>query len=460
MDLAEQRRQNPIGSGLQELGLYHSFRLPDGRILQGANSLELQEQRLASFALPDRLDGKTVLDIGPWDGYFTFEMERRGATVTATDYVDLDTFRALHKTFHSAARYLRLDVSELTAERVGTFDIVLCLGVLYHLRYPIEGLEKICAISKDICIVDTFVSNGREWLAGERPPLPYAEFYERQELGGQVDNWWGPNVSAVAAWIRAAGFARAELLCVTPTTARYAAYRHWADLPAGSEPAIALVGLHNHADRGHTFQSNKEEYIILWSEWSHPEPALETVYPEVDGFGAAPIFCSVTDGKLQTAIRVPPGLAPGKHEARLKIGSAAWSSRLPFYLDLPPLTTPIQLLSAQDGMTWTMSQVDWQRGGWLTIWLSGLSPEADPGNVVVFINEVPHSPEDVQVKTGQVNLRLRPIMTAGKHEVYAAHRGARSNLLPITVLGSPPPIHGLTPSLADQPRQLPQIVDQ
>ena len=379
MDLAAQRQQNPIGNGLQELGLYHSFRLPDGRILPGANSLDLQEQRLASFGLPERLDGKTVLDIGPWDGYFTFEMERRGAEVTAIDYVDLDTFRALHTAFDSRARYLRLDVNELSADRVGMFDFVLCLGVLYHLRYPIEGLEKICAITTGVCIVDTFVADGKEWLAGERPPLPYAEFYERRELGGQVDNWWGPTVGAVAAWIRAAGFAHAELLCVTTTTARFAAHRRWPNLPADERPAFPLLGLNNHANRGRTFHSSKEEYVTLWAEWPDPDPPpLDAVFPEVDGLGVSPLFCTVHEGSLQTAVRVPPGLASGRHEARLKIGSAAWSEPIAFYVDLPRLTSPIELISVQDGLNWTKDQTDWQTGGWITIWLGGLSLEADP----------------------------------------------------------------------------------
>src|ERR1041384_6650767 len=126
-DILEQRIRNAVKPGLVETGLYHSFRLPDGRILRGSMDLDWQLERVASFGLPDDLRGKTVLDIGPWDGFFTFEMERRGAAVTAIDYVDLDTFRALHRAFGSKARYLRMDVYELDPAVVGTFDIVLCL---------------------------------------------------------------------------------------------------------------------------------------------------------------------------------------------------------------------------------------------------------------------------------------------------------------------------------------------
>ncbi len=443
------RGANPLRADVEASGgLYHSFRLPEGRILRGGNKLEVMEQRLAAFGLPERLDGKKVLDIGPWDGFFTFEMERRGADVTAIDYVDLDTFRALQKTFLSSARYLRMDVNELSAARMGTFDIVLCLGVLYHLRYPIEGLEKICAVTSDVCIVDTFVADGDKWLAGDRL-LPYAEFYEHAELAGQVDNWWGPSVSAAAAWTRSAGFARAELLRVTASSATFAAHRRWDRLPEPGAPALALTGLNNHANRGRTFQSSKEEYVLLWADWEGSAPELSEVYPEVDGFAAPPLYVSGENGKLQIAIRVPPGLSPGRHEARLRIGPAGWSEALAFYLDLPAFDGEIELLAVQDGVSWDLGVIDWSTGGWITMWLRGLSDEADAGNVTIFVDGIPHSPEDVHVASGQVNSKLRPLFDAGKHELHAEHRGVRSNALEVEVMGSAPTVAALR-GLADE----------
>lgn len=71
--------------GLVRTGLYHSIRLPDGRILEGAMPLSYQEERWQSFGLPEDLSGWKALDIGPWDGYFTFDLERHGADVTAID---------------------------------------------------------------------------------------------------------------------------------------------------------------------------------------------------------------------------------------------------------------------------------------------------------------------------------------------------------------------------------------
>src|SRR5260370_16321995 len=123
-------------------------------------------------------------------------MERRGAEVTALDYADLDTFRALHHAYNSRAKYERLDVYQLDPARHGMFDIVLCLGVLYHLKHPLLALEKICAVTRELCIMDSFVVDGEAWLRGEPPPYPYVEFYEARELAGQLANWSGPTVTA------------------------------------------------------------------------------------------------------------------------------------------------------------------------------------------------------------------------------------------------------------------------
>ena len=442
--LLEERLRNPVRAGLTSTGLYHSFRLPNGTVLTGVMTLDFLERRVESFQLPAYLHGKRVLDIGPWDGYMTFEMERRGAEMVAIDYVDLDTFRALHRAFNSRATYKQLDVYELDANQVGYFDIVLCLAVLYHLKHPLLALEKICAVTTDVCILETFVIDGEEWLQGRNPPLPYAEFYEYGELAGQLDNWCGPTVEAVAAWIRAAGFASAEVLKVTNKAACFAAHRKWEDLPEDRDPSIRVLGLSSHSNKGRSFHSNKEEYIQLYCDWKNAEtPPLDSVFPEVDGFGVAPLWCSLTADVLLVSFRLPPGLAPGRHETRVKIGHTGWSEVSEFYVDLQPVMDTIVLVSAQDGVTWETGKVNWSDGGCMTLWMEGLSHEAASGNVTVVIAGIPHYPDAVESKSGQVNVRLRPSIGPGTHLLTVVHRGANSNSMTVEVLGTPPKIKGL-----------------
>ena len=70
---------------LNHLGWYHSIELPDGQVIQGLQTVEQMRSRVAQFPLPQDLTGKRVLDIGAWDGWFSFEMEKRGAQVLAID---------------------------------------------------------------------------------------------------------------------------------------------------------------------------------------------------------------------------------------------------------------------------------------------------------------------------------------------------------------------------------------
>jgi tRNA (mo5U34)-methyltransferase len=442
--LLEKRLMNPAKAGLDATGLYHSFRLPDGSVLEGAMSLEWQLHRLESFGLPADLSGKRVLDIGPWDGFYTFEMERRGAEVTAIDYVDLDTFRALHRAFQSKADYRRMEVYELDPARIGTFDIVLCLGVLYHLKHPLLGLERVCSVTRDVCIVDTFVTDGEAWQQGVRAPLPSAEFYERGELGGQLDNWCGPTVSAVEAWLRAAGFASTEIRKVIPGNACVAARRRWRDLPAEEKPAPAALGLNLHESRGRTFCSAREQYIVFWCAWGgEPTPPVDSVFPEVDGFGVVPLACIASDGALVISFRLPPGLAPGGHSARMKIGDRAWTEACSFYVDLPDIAGPITVGNVQDGVTWQNGAVDWNNGGWITLWVEGLSPEADPGNTSVVVDGIPHEPSMVSPSNGQINVKLRPVVQPGHRDVYVTHRGASSPPVLVRIAGDQPPVRGV-----------------
>ena len=438
----EQRRRNTTQPGLDATGLYHSFVLPDGRVLPGAMTVEEAYDRLKSYGLPDVLRGKRVLDVGPWDGFYTFECERRGAAVTAVDYVDYDTFRALAHAFQSQADYRQLDVYEIQPSLLGTFDIVLLLGVLYHLKHPLLGLERVCSVTRDLCIIDTFVVDGREWQRGERPPLPYLEFYERDEMAGQLDNWCGPTVDAVAAMARTAGFATVEILKVTDTTARFAARRRWTDLPPDAGPPAVLKGLTHHLNRGRSFRSEKEEYILLWVETAEAPPERD-VFVEVDRLAVPLLYLKLTAHGLEVAVRVPPGLLPGPHQARLKIGASGWSKPEPFFVDLDPAAAAVTIAGIQDGATWAGGVVDWAGGGWMTVWVRGLSAEADPGNTTVDVSGIPHTPEAVHPESGQVNVRLRPMIGAGPHQVRVRHRGIASVTGTVTVIGDRPPIKGL-----------------
>ena len=110
--------------------------------------------KLETLQIAENLRGKTVLDIGAWDGFYSFEAERRGARrVLAADsycwggngWGTKKGFDLARKTLGSKVESLEIDVMDLTPEKVGTFDLVLFLGVLYHMRYPLQVLDE-CSV--------------------------------------------------------------------------------------------------------------------------------------------------------------------------------------------------------------------------------------------------------------------------------------------------------------------------
>jgi tRNA (mo5U34)-methyltransferase len=125
--------------------------------------------RLARLDLPASLEGRTVLDVGAWDGFFSFEAERRGASrVVATDHYSWHGlgwgtgdgkagFELARTALGSRVEDVDIDVMDLSPERVGTFDVVLFLGVLYHLRHPLLALERIASVADDLLVAETVV---------------------------------------------------------------------------------------------------------------------------------------------------------------------------------------------------------------------------------------------------------------------------------------------------------------
>jgi tRNA (mo5U34)-methyltransferase len=189
---------------------FHRIDLGNGIVTPG---IDMDGQaKIAFHKLPGDLAGETVLDIGAWDGLFSFEAKRRGATrVLATDEFvwhkcpgwSKDGFNLARRLLNLDIEDLDIDVMELTPQRVGRFDVVLFAGVLYHLRHPLLALEKVSAVTKEMLILGT-------WVDMVSHQQPAAAFYPHRELGDDATNWWGLNPSCIEAMLRDVGFNRIE----------------------------------------------------------------------------------------------------------------------------------------------------------------------------------------------------------------------------------------------------------
>ncbi len=204
MDLEALRKE------VERIKWYHRIDLGNGIVTPGRDN---SSKKLSRLRLPEDLTGKTVLDVGAWDGFFSFEAERRRAKrVLATDYHcwggpgrgTKAGFELARRVLNSKVEDMTIDVLDLCPERVGTFDIVLFLGVLYHMRHPLLALERVASVTKELLIVETIV----DCLNYRRP---VAAFYPGAELARGPSNWWGPNPSAAIAMLKTVGFKRVDV---------------------------------------------------------------------------------------------------------------------------------------------------------------------------------------------------------------------------------------------------------
>ena len=181
------------------------------------------ERRLRLLRIPDDLTGWSVLDVGAWHGFFSFECERRGADrVLAVDRYAWDRFGAheflaARERLGSAVEHRRVDVHDLDPDEIGRFDLVLLLGVFYHLRLPLRALERIRSVTKRLLICETHVLLP---FVHERYPL--IPFFPGDENARQApyELCAMPTLAALGQMIESAGFSRAEVV-YTPS------FRYW-----------------------------------------------------------------------------------------------------------------------------------------------------------------------------------------------------------------------------------------
>jgi len=418
-------------------GWYHSIEFPDGSRIDGHISLEILRERYADFGFPEDLTGKRTLDIGAWDGWFSFEMERRGADVTAVDVVSVPNFEAAHRRMGSKVRYVVSDICNLPRHHLGQFDYTLFLGVLYHTRHPLLALDILCSLTRETAIIDSFVIDGDE-RSHIDSPLPFCEFYETDELGGNLDNWFGPTIECLLAFCRSAGFVRVRLLNVWHRHARVVCHRHWDPPPAQpSVPAPVLDDARHSRDFGVLFSSDKEEYLTYWFRCDAAALTRDDVLPEVGEFAApALVVKRINPGVFVANVRIPPGLLPGPHAVRLRLAGSEFSEPRTIHLDTP-LRLALSIVSACDGVSWTEKKVSLADGGHVSIWINGLPADADlvstelyAGNQRIPLTYVgPPVPDDAR----QLNAQLLTVLGPGRYSLYVRHGVSVSDIVEVDV---------------------------
>ena len=176
--------------------------------------------RRFSAALPDDLHGKSVLDIGCNAGFYSMEMKRRGAARVLGIDSDEDYLR--QACFAAEVKGLDIEFRNLSVYDVGAlgekFDIVILMGVLYHLRHPLLALDLIRehavrellvfqSMQRGSADIGDFAADYDFWdkEAFDLPEFPKLHFIEHR-YAGDPTNWWVPNRACAEAMLRSAGF--------------------------------------------------------------------------------------------------------------------------------------------------------------------------------------------------------------------------------------------------------------
>lgn len=186
---------------------YHKIELAPGIVTPGIRDCNAVLSTLNLLGLPKNCQSLRVLDIGCRDGFFAFEMEARGAEVIAIDYagVDVTGFSVVSQIKNSKVKYFTDNVYKLDPKKYGVFDIVLFLGVLYHLRNPMLALDQIQQLIKPdgLLLVETQIATNPKLL---KINVPAWQFYPGKDLNNDATNKWAPNISGFKAIIEETQF--------------------------------------------------------------------------------------------------------------------------------------------------------------------------------------------------------------------------------------------------------------
>jgi tRNA (mo5U34)-methyltransferase len=196
---------------------YHQIEILPGVITPGINN---SAEALSLLDLPERCEGKRVLDLGTRDGFFAFEMERRGAEVVAIDYMPAERtgFKVASELLDSHVAFQQDNIYNVSREKYGEFDIILFLGLFYHLPNPLQALTILRSLCKEELYLETYVIDNALLLPnGEKQPLvqlakilediPLMQFYHRNALNNDPSNFWGPNMKCVEQMLEECNFA-------------------------------------------------------------------------------------------------------------------------------------------------------------------------------------------------------------------------------------------------------------
>jgi tRNA (mo5U34)-methyltransferase len=208
-------------------GWYHTIDLGDGLVSRGYWD---HRTIVDCYGIPESLAGKTALDVGTADGFWAFELERRGADrVVAIDvetHADFDwlpgrmpphagqhlmkrNFDIAHARLGSSVEHITCSVYDLSPEVAGKFDVVFCGSLLLHLMNPIRAMINIRSVVEEVAIIESLAEPGLDAI--EEPLLRFGHSNSESEPG-EAGIYWRFGRRAMQELLTYTGFERSELM--------------------------------------------------------------------------------------------------------------------------------------------------------------------------------------------------------------------------------------------------------
>jgi tRNA (mo5U34)-methyltransferase len=253
----------PIHPLLAGRSCYHRFEIEPGLYTPGTHVDVEPSKRFDEWGIPQDISGLRALDVGAWDGVYTFELAKRGAKATALDIQDPDVtiFNAARQVLNAQVNYIRGSVYDLTEKTHGKYDIVLFAGVYYHLKNPVLALQRIREVLEDdgwlyieggTCtphLADRLASSipgaSLDSLIRRVDELPISWFDWDDEFGGHWSNWFFPTTACLRGMLNDSGFTDIQLG------------------PSGGSPSRRLLG-HARANRAKASPGSQQyEHAVL-----------------------------------------------------------------------------------------------------------------------------------------------------------------------------------------------------
>lgn len=230
-------------------GWYHTIEFGNGLISRG----HFDHRSIVNcYGFPESLLGLRALDVATGDGFFAFELERRGAVVTAIDVPFLgncdwlprirtklpetllasrawgDRFKMAHALLASKVKRVELSVYDLGPERLGMFDVVFCGDLLLHLKNPLQALININSVTDGLAIIETVLEPALEQQFPNKPYLAFGVLEEESDPG-ENNTFWRFTSRALEDMMIYAGF------CTVRRQKNF-------ELPPSELPVTSLLG--------------------------------------------------------------------------------------------------------------------------------------------------------------------------------------------------------------------------